>query len=128
MGTHYVANQQAIEGVQRRVTKLISSISHCPYPERLKILNLPSLNYRQLRGDMIFLYQITHHNSDSSLIDLFQPALTSSILEATTLNISNLDVKHATDATSFHTGPLITGTIYPYILSMQIQSTLSKIS
>ena len=76
---------------------------------------------------MIFLYQITHHNSDSSLIDLFQPALTTSI-EATTLNISNLDVKHTTDATSFHTGLLIIGTIYLCILSMQIQSTLSKIS
>ena len=77
-GPHYVADQQAIEGVQRRATKLISSISHCPYPERLRILNLPSLNYRRLRGDMIFLYQITRHNSDSSLLDLFQPALTTS--------------------------------------------------
>ena len=55
-GPHYVADQQAIEGVQRRTTKLISSISHCPYRERLRILNLPSLNYRRLRGDMIFLY------------------------------------------------------------------------
>ena len=53
-GPHYVADQQAIEGAQRRATKLISSISHCPYPERLRILNLPSLNYRRLRGDMIF--------------------------------------------------------------------------
>ena len=70
-----MADQQAIEGVQRRATKLISSISHCPYPERLRILNL---NYWRLRGDMMFLYQITHHNSDSSLIDLFQPALTTS--------------------------------------------------
>ena len=77
-GPHYVADQQAVEGVQQRATKLISSISHCPYPERLRILNLPSLNYRRLRGDMIFLYQITHHNSDSSLLDLFQPALTTS--------------------------------------------------
>ena len=67
MGPHYVADQQAIEGVQWHATKLISSISHCPYPEILKILNLPS-----------FLYQITRHNSDSSLIDLFQPALTTS--------------------------------------------------
>ena len=116
-----MANQQAIKGIQRCATKLISSISHCPYPERLRILNLPSLNYWQLRGDIIFSYQITHHNSDSSLIDLFQ-------LEATTLNISNLDAKHATNATFFHTGLSTIGTIYPHILSMQIQSTLSKIS
>ena len=38
-GPHYVADQQAIEGVQWRANKLISSINHCPYPERLKILN-----------------------------------------------------------------------------------------
>ena len=42
-GPHYVADQQAIEGVQRRATKLISNISHCPYPERLKILNFKLL-------------------------------------------------------------------------------------
>ena len=100
-----MADQQAIEGVQRRATKLISSISHCPYPERLRILNLPSLNYRRLRGDMIFLYKITHHNSNSSLLDLFQPALTTSTIEVTNSNISNLDVIHATDRdpTSSHT-------------------------
>ena len=73
-----MVDKQAIEVVQRRATKLISSISHCPYLERLRILNLPSLNYRRLRGDMISLYQITRHNSDSSLLDLFQPALTTS--------------------------------------------------
>ena len=41
-GSYYVADQQAIEGVQRGATKLISSISHCPYS---RILNLLSLNY-----------------------------------------------------------------------------------
>ena len=78
MVPHYVADQQAIEGIQWRATRLISSTSHCSYPERLRILNLLSLYYRRLRGDMIFLYRITHHNSDSSLLDLFQPALTTS--------------------------------------------------
>ena len=42
-GPHHVADQQAIEGVQWCATKLISSISHCPYPERLKILNLATI-------------------------------------------------------------------------------------
>jgi len=73
-GPHYVVDQQAIEGVQRRATKLISSICHYPYSERLQILNLPSLCYRRLRGDMIFLYRITHNFTDSSLLDLFQSA------------------------------------------------------
>ena len=75
-GPFYSTDQQAIEGVQRRATKLITSICHLSYPERLQILNLPSLYYRRLRGDMIFMYQISHHNLDASLQDLFQPAST----------------------------------------------------
>ena len=77
---------------------------------------------------MIFLYQITHHNSDSSSIDLFQPALTTSTKGHNIKYFKPIDAKHATDATSFHTGLSTTGTIYPHILSMEIQSTLSKIS
>ena len=72
---------------------------------------------------MIFLYQITHHNLDSSLIDLFHPALTTST-RAHNIKYFKPRCKTTTDATSFHTGPLIIGTIYPHILSMQIQSTL----
>ena len=86
---HYVADQQAIEGVQRHATKLISSISHCPYPERLKILNLPSLNYRRLRGDMIFLYQITHRNSDSSLFNRLVLLNKSSLARAKAVNFNS---------------------------------------
>ena len=76
IGPFYSTDQQAIEGVQRRATKLITSISHLSYPERLQILNLPSLYYQRLIGDMIFMYQISHHNLDASLLDLFQPTLT----------------------------------------------------
>ena len=36
------------------------------------MLNLPSLYYQRLRGDMILLYRLVHHNSDSSLLDLFK--------------------------------------------------------
>ena len=44
-------------------------------PFLLQILNLPSLYYCRLRGEVIFMYQISHHNLDASLLDLFQPAL-----------------------------------------------------
>ena len=42
-----------IEKVKKRATKLIFSLKNCSYKERLKILNLPTLKYRRLRGDMI---------------------------------------------------------------------------
>ncbi|CAI9719751.1 RNA-directed DNA polymerase from mobile element jockey-like [Octopus vulgaris] len=48
-----------LENVQRRVTKLIASLKEKPYLERLVALNLPSLEYRRHRGDMINMYKYT---------------------------------------------------------------------
>ena len=50
-----------IEKVQRRATKLVSAISDLSYTERLQQLQLPTLHYRRLRTDLIFLYKLTHN-------------------------------------------------------------------
>ena len=55
-----IGDQKFIENVQRRATKLIPSISELPYPQRLKRLGLPSLQYRRLRADVIQVYKIIH--------------------------------------------------------------------
>ena len=57
-------DQKQVERVQRRATKLVEAISHLPYPERLRRLGLPSLQYRRLRGDMITVYQLFHGGID----------------------------------------------------------------
>jgi len=48
------------EKVQKRATKLIINLKNMSYTDRLKRLNLPTLKYRRLRGDMIKVFKITH--------------------------------------------------------------------
>ena len=45
-----------IEKVQKRATKLIIKLKNKPYRDRLFHLNLPTLKYRRLRGDMIEVF------------------------------------------------------------------------
>ena len=49
-----------IESIQRRATKMVIGLSDKSYEERLKYLNLPTLRYRRLRGDMINVYKYLH--------------------------------------------------------------------
>ena len=57
-GPHFKVDQQDIEKVQKRATKLISNLKDLPYKQRLEILKLPSLMYRRRRGDMLQTYKI----------------------------------------------------------------------
>ena len=52
-----VREKDELEAVQRRATKLISTIRHLPYQDRLISLKLFSLSHRRQRGDMIFVYK-----------------------------------------------------------------------
>ena len=49
---------KAIEAVQRRVTKLVPSLRSLSYEDRLKKLNVPTLEYRRRRGDMLLVYKL----------------------------------------------------------------------
>ena len=49
-----------LERVQRHFTKRIEGLYDFSYNERLKILNLPSLEFRRMRGDLIETYKILH--------------------------------------------------------------------
>ena len=52
---------RAIEKMQRRSTKLIIFFQDHTYYERLSALNLPSLQYRRIRVDLIMTYKILHN-------------------------------------------------------------------
>jgi len=48
---HYQKDIELVEGVQRRATKLIDDVRNLHYEERIKKLNLMTLEKRRHRGD-----------------------------------------------------------------------------
>ena len=57
-------NIQAIENVQRRATRIVPELKHLAYEERLQELNLPIVQYRRRRGDLIQMFKIIHGIDD----------------------------------------------------------------
>jgi ribonucleases P/MRP protein subunit RPP40 len=49
-----------LEQVQHRATKMIPQLSHLSYEDRLKRLNLTTLEQRRERGDLIEMYKIAY--------------------------------------------------------------------
>ena len=60
---HLLQDTSTVESVQHRATRLLSHMRHLEYEERLKILDLPSLSYRRLRGDLILVYKSIHNDT-----------------------------------------------------------------
>jgi len=64
-------NKRIIENVQRRATRMIPDLKGLSYEERLSRLNLPTLEYRRKRGDLIQLFKIIHRIDDIDCNSLF---------------------------------------------------------
>ena len=62
-----------IENVQRKYTRYIKGLQNLTYEQRLKKIRLPSLEYRQIRGDLIQVFKITKN--------MYDPASTQSLFE-----------------------------------------------
>ena len=62
---------EQVERVQKRATKLVTLLRNVPYKERLKKLNLPSLEHRRKRGDMITCYKIVTGKVNVGLDNFF---------------------------------------------------------
>ena len=60
-----------LESVQRRFTKRIPSLHSFPYLERLKLINLQSLEERRLKFDLIMYYKILNNLTPFALTDFF---------------------------------------------------------
>jgi hypothetical protein len=59
-----------IENIQKRATKFIHICKKLSYKDRLILLELPTLKYRRLRGDMIEVYKILNGFYDASVVPL----------------------------------------------------------
>jgi len=70
-GPNYKGDEDEIEKVQRYATRMVPSIKHLPYEEFLRYLELPTLKYRRLRGDMIMTYNILNGHLNVNEADFF---------------------------------------------------------
>ncbi len=53
-----VKHIEMLESVQRRATKQLPGYGHLSYADRLRKLELPTLSYRRIRGDLIETYKM----------------------------------------------------------------------
>ena len=63
---HLRRHIDALENVQRRATRQIPGFAHLSYPQRLQRLNLPTLAFRRLRGDVIEAFKILSGHYDEA--------------------------------------------------------------
>jgi len=52
-----IGDLKEIEKIQKRATKLVIKLNNQSYIDRLIYLNLPTLKYKRLRGDMIEVFK-----------------------------------------------------------------------
>ena len=82
--------------VQHRATKLIPEIAHLSYHERLKYLNLTTLELRRHRGDLIETFKILKGLESIPVNSLFE--LNTSITRGNSLKLtkpqSGLNIRH----------------------------------
>ena len=57
----YKKDIKALEKVQQRATRLVRGLEGMTYEDRLRTMEMPTLVYRRLRGDMIETYKYMHH-------------------------------------------------------------------
>ena len=69
-GAHILKNIDMIENVQKRANKQIPGLKDIPFEDRLKELNLPTLAYRRIRGDLIETYKIASGKYDPEVSDI----------------------------------------------------------
>ena len=71
-GPFYTEDRKSVERIQRRATKLVPELSNLPYGQRLRQLDLPSMQHRRRRGDMIMTYKIMTGKVNMTPTEIFR--------------------------------------------------------
>lgn len=64
---------EKVEGVQRRATLMLPGMKGVEYPDRLRIIGLPTLRYRRQRADMIETHKMLHNRYERDLCPRLEP-------------------------------------------------------
>ena len=89
---------KVIEQIQRNFTRMIDGMRNLDYPQRLRKLKLPSLEFRRFRGDLIEAFKLTHNIYDP----LTTQSLFSSAIFPYTRGHSYKLQKKFTNTTQYH--------------------------
>ena len=103
-----------MEKVQQRATPLLPHLHDKSYVERLTLLSLPSLQYRRLRGDLIFLYKVLNNYFDTDLYNYCTPQLL--LLGGTSLNCVKSIQDYYVDQITLLIGASMIGIVYLIML------------
>jgi hypothetical protein len=60
---------ETIENVQKRATRMLPQMKNLNHEERLKLLKMPTLKFRRMRGDMIEAFKILTRLYDSMVTE-----------------------------------------------------------
>ena len=71
---NYIGDLKLLERVQRRWTRAVNGLENLPYNERLRHLNMFSLQGRFLRADLIFTWKIFHGHCSVKPNNIFNVA------------------------------------------------------
>ena len=61
---------EEIEAIKKRATKLIRGSKGLSHEERLRLLQLPTLKYRHLRGDLLEIHKIFNNLYDVKTVPI----------------------------------------------------------
>ena len=119
----YIKDIALLESVQRRFTKRISGMSDLNYLQRLKTLNLETLEARRLKTDLLTMFKILNN----MIAMIFSVRVPLRIPEATVLSSLSQFAKIISDCSHFLVDALTAGTLCQIMLftvSLYIHSSL----
>ena len=121
MGPFFKDNTKTIERLQKRATKSVPNLKKLQYEDRLREFNLPSLQHRRHRGDMIYTYKVI-----TEKVKIKPNETTNRTLRGHYCKIQKRRQRNYPPSTFLAIASSTTGTSYQARSCRRLQLTLSK--